>query len=152
MVQFSATRCSCVSILWVSLVSFAAIILCVASQRMFSVVVLFRYRLGPETFEYTLVQTRQYRKMLFTIPFFNGAPRHEGVLGSGGIAPRILNLSARWRCLVSFTPGGFTPRERTPGTHWIGGWVGPRVGLDAGVLQFQTHRHLLLTAVAPVTA
>jgi hypothetical protein len=24
------------------------------------------------------------------------------------------------------------PRERTPGTHWIGGWVGPKAGLDAG--------------------
>jgi hypothetical protein len=24
----------------------------------------------------------------------------------------------------------FTPRERTPGTHWTGGWVGPRAGLD----------------------
>jgi hypothetical protein len=33
MVQLSATRCSCVGILWVSLVSFAAITLCVASQR-----------------------------------------------------------------------------------------------------------------------
>jgi hypothetical protein len=28
-------------------------------------------------------------------------------------------------------PGRFTPRERTPGTHWIGGWVGPRSVLDA---------------------
>jgi hypothetical protein len=28
-------------------------------------------------------------------------------------------------------PGRFTPRERTPGTHWIG-WVGPRAVLDAG--------------------
>jgi hypothetical protein len=28
-------------------------------------------------------------------------------------------------------PGrGFTPGERTPGTHWTGGWVGPRTGLD----------------------
>jgi hypothetical protein len=27
-------------------------------------------------------------------------------------------------------PCRFTPGERTPGTHWIGGWVGPRVGLD----------------------
>jgi hypothetical protein len=26
----------------------------------------------------------------------------------------------------------FAPRERTPGTHWIGGWVDPRAGLDAG--------------------
>jgi len=25
----------------------------------------------------------------------------------------------------------FTPRERTPGTQWIGGWVGPRSSLDA---------------------
>jgi hypothetical protein len=27
-------------------------------------------------------------------------------------------------------PPRFTPRERTPSTHWTGGWVGPRVGLD----------------------
>jgi hypothetical protein len=29
-------------------------------------------------------------------------------------------------------PGrAFTPGERTPGTHWTGGWVGLRAGLDA---------------------
>jgi hypothetical protein len=28
-------------------------------------------------------------------------------------------------------PGRFTPRERARGTHWIGGWVGPRAVLDA---------------------
>jgi hypothetical protein len=28
-------------------------------------------------------------------------------------------------------PGRFTARERAPGTHCIGGWVGPRAGLDA---------------------
>jgi hypothetical protein len=33
MVQLSATSCSCIATLWVSLVNFAAIILCVASQR-----------------------------------------------------------------------------------------------------------------------
>jgi hypothetical protein len=38
MVQLSATRCSSISILRVSLVSFAAITLCVASQRVFIVV------------------------------------------------------------------------------------------------------------------
>jgi hypothetical protein len=37
MVQLSATRCSCSTILWVSLVSFAAITLCIASQRVFIV-------------------------------------------------------------------------------------------------------------------
>jgi hypothetical protein len=30
-------------------------------------------------------------------------------------------------------PGRFTPRERAPGTHWIGGWVGPRAVLEAVV-------------------
>jgi hypothetical protein len=24
------------------------------------------------------------------------------------------------------------PRGKSPGTHWTGGWVGPRAGLDAG--------------------
>jgi hypothetical protein len=27
-------------------------------------------------------------------------------------------------------PSHFTPRERARGTDWIGGWVGPRDGLD----------------------
>jgi len=27
--------------------------------------------------------------------------------------------------------GHFIPRERAPGTHWIGGWVGPRDSLYA---------------------
>jgi hypothetical protein len=28
-------------------------------------------------------------------------------------------------------PGRFTPGLRVPGTHWIGGWEGPRADLDA---------------------
>jgi hypothetical protein len=27
-------------------------------------------------------------------------------------------------------PDHFTPRVKVPGTHGIGGWVGPRAGLD----------------------
>jgi hypothetical protein len=27
-------------------------------------------------------------------------------------------------------PCRFTPGEKAPRTHWIGGWVGPRAGLD----------------------
>jgi hypothetical protein len=38
MVPLAATRCSCIAILWVSIVSFAAITLCVASQWVFIVV------------------------------------------------------------------------------------------------------------------
>jgi hypothetical protein len=43
MVQLFATRCSCIAILWISLLSFAAITLCVASQRVFVVVVVVVY-------------------------------------------------------------------------------------------------------------
>jgi hypothetical protein len=28
-------------------------------------------------------------------------------------------------------PGRFTPVVRSPGAHWIEGWLGPRSGLDA---------------------
>jgi hypothetical protein len=28
-------------------------------------------------------------------------------------------------------PGRFTSRERAPGTHWVGSWVGPTAVLDA---------------------
>jgi hypothetical protein len=30
-------------------------------------------------------------------------------------------------------PSRFTPRDKAPGTHWIGGWVGPRASLDVAV-------------------
>jgi hypothetical protein len=40
MVQLSATSCSCIAILWISLVSFAATTLYVASQRVFIIVVV----------------------------------------------------------------------------------------------------------------
>jgi hypothetical protein len=32
--------------------------------------------------------------------------------------------------VVSFTPLPLYPRERATGTHFIGGWVDPRAGLD----------------------
>jgi hypothetical protein len=32
--------------------------------------------------------------------------------------------------MVSFTPPPLYPEEIGPGTHWIGGFVGPRDGLD----------------------
>jgi hypothetical protein len=44
----------------------------------------------------------------------------------------ILNLGTRWEWMVSYKPRPrFTPVERTQGTHWTGGWVGPRAGLEA---------------------
>jgi len=35
------------------------------------------------------------------------------------------------RVVVNATPPPLYPRKR-PGTHCIGGWVGPRAGLDEG--------------------
>jgi hypothetical protein len=32
--------------------------------------------------------------------------------------------------LSASRPSRFTPGERAPGNHWIGGWVNPRAGLD----------------------
>jgi hypothetical protein len=31
-------------------------------------------------------------------PLLNKEPRHEDVCGSGGVTPRVLGLSSRWRC------------------------------------------------------
>jgi hypothetical protein len=47
------------------------------------------------------------------------------------MASHILDLSTGWKCERSVSrPGRFTPRERAPGTHWIGGWVNPSATLD----------------------
>jgi len=40
--------------------------------------------------------------------------------GSEGTALRILDLGIRWMWTASRS-GSFTPRERAPSTHWIGG-------------------------------
>jgi hypothetical protein len=46
----------------------------------------------------------------------------------------ILDLGTRWGWVVSVTPRPrFITRERTPGTHCTGGWVGSRAGLDTEV-------------------
>jgi hypothetical protein len=59
--------------------------------------------------------------------------RPEGLQGGGGgvrgIALLFLDLGARRRWVASTTPRPLYPRER-PGTHCIGGWVGPRARLD----------------------
>jgi hypothetical protein len=47
--------------------------------------------------------------------------------GSGCIDPHLLTSA-----LVggNFTPRPLYPRGKSPGTHWIGGWVDLRAGLD----------------------
>jgi hypothetical protein len=48
--------------------------------------------------------------------------------GSRSMAPLILNLGARWRWAVSFMPWSLYPRKEP--RYPLGGWVGPRTGLN----------------------
>jgi hypothetical protein len=70
--------------------------------------------------------------MLFL--YFNSAPRNEGVMGEWRYSSTHSLTSALdggdW---PASRPGRTTPRERSPGAHWIGGWVGPTAVLDAVV-------------------
>jgi hypothetical protein len=52
-------------------------------------------------------------------------------MGCGGTAPPFMTSALHGGEWSASSPSRFTPGERAPGTHWIGGWVGPRVGLDA---------------------
>jgi hypothetical protein len=50
--------------------------------------------------------------------------------GSGGIAPLFLTLALDGGEWSTSHSSRFT-LEGAPGTHWIGGWVGPKASLDA---------------------
>jgi hypothetical protein len=66
--------------------------------------------------------------------FFKWAPCHEDVLGEWKYSTTHSLIWAleggEWSASRS---GRFTLRERAPGTHWIGGWVGPSVILATEV-------------------
>jgi hypothetical protein len=53
--------------------------------------------------------------------------RHEDVLGSGGIAPRILDLGTRWS---ASRPGRFSPQGKSPWYPLDRRVGGPRAVLD----------------------
>jgi hypothetical protein len=67
-------------------------------------------------------------------PVLIQTPNHEDVMGGVAVELQALLTSVldggEWSALHS---GSFTPRERAPGTHWKGGWVVPRAGLDVMV-------------------
>jgi hypothetical protein len=43
-----------------------------------------------------------------------------------------MEVSGEWS---ASRPGRFIPVVRAPGTHWTGGWVGPKAGLDSKMLK-----------------
>jgi hypothetical protein len=68
---------------------------------------------------------------IYNIP----STRHGGAWGERRYSSYSFSTSAldggEWS---ASRPGrAFTPGEGTPGTHWTGGWVGPRAGLDTEV-------------------
>jgi hypothetical protein len=42
----------------------------------------------------------------------------------------FLTSALVWGCGQLHAPAALPPEERTPGTHWIGGWVNPKAGPD----------------------
>jgi hypothetical protein len=70
------------------------------------------------------------KKVKLSLCVFNSTLCHEDVWGSGGIAPPFLTSALDGGERSASLPGRFTFGEGTSGTRWIGGWVGPRSGLD----------------------
>jgi hypothetical protein len=54
--------------------------------------------------------------------------KHHAMKTYWGIGATLALYGGEWS---ASRPGRFTPREGTHGTHWKGGWVGPRAILDA---------------------
>jgi hypothetical protein len=81
-----------------------------------------------------LLEAKYEHTNCITLLVLNQAPRHEDVLGEWRYSSTYSLTSAlivdEWSTSRS---GRFTPRERAPVTHWIGGWVGPRANLDVVV-------------------
>jgi hypothetical protein len=86
--------------------------------------------MSTNSFESGLLYVNPVKVKGKVFPFLtNKALRHEGVWGSGYIDHIFLTsalVGGEWSasCLGRFIPG-----KRAPGTHWIGGGMGPRVGL-----------------------
>jgi hypothetical protein len=103
MVQLSATRCNCIAILWVSLVSFAAIIVRVASPRVFIVVsvYIFRHGLSPETFGYTLGTLLGLQEDCeLSVNFKSGS--HHWICCSFCNCTSIATLDTAWEVFILF--------------------------------------------------
>jgi hypothetical protein len=62
---------------------------------------------------------------------FNYALCHKDIWVSLGIVPPFLTSALDGGEWLVLRHGRFVTREIAHATHWLGGWVGPRAGLDA---------------------
>jgi hypothetical protein len=71
-------------------------------------------------------------KIMLSLCLISYALCYEDIWGSGGIAPTCSTsaLGGDWWLAARFCR--FIPRQRSPGSDWIGGWVNPRTSLDTG--------------------
>jgi hypothetical protein len=61
----------------------------------------------------------------------NSAPCHEDIWDSGGIVPPFLTLALYRGEWLASHPDHSIPGERGTSTYRVGGWVDPRISLDA---------------------
>jgi hypothetical protein len=76
--------------------------------------------------------------------------RHRGKRRYSSYSFTTSALDGGWVFSVTPQPR-FTPEERTSGTHWTGGWVGLRAGLDTGnILCLLQGSNLYRAVIQPV--
>jgi hypothetical protein len=72
-----------------------------------------------------MYQTTQSICVLLTVTYRGVAVSRRLPIADWMYRSIFLDLGTSWMFVVSFTPPPLYP-----GTHWIGGWVGPRTGLE----------------------
>jgi hypothetical protein len=104
MVQLSATRCSHIAILWISLVSFATITLCVASQRVIPKVSLYfvidSVRKLFDTSSYVPPCSVMSSVLIIEVKTLCSVAR---VLPLGSVSSRFVSVTTRTSRLIRYT-------------------------------------------------
>jgi hypothetical protein len=73
----------------------------------------------------------QFETLVYLYPVLKQAALREDVLRKCRYSStHSLTLALDGGEWPASRPGRFTSEERAPSTHWIGGWLGPRAGLN----------------------
>jgi hypothetical protein len=99
-----------------------------ASQKGLSSMHLIIYRREKRV----TILTRNKRKVILSLCLINKALCLKDIWGNSST---LLDLVTRCRWVFDFKPRPSYPRERTPGTHCIGGWGDTRAGSRIPVVQ-----------------